>query len=109
MPPDHSASTNVDTITDFDANPSGGQDKIHLDQTIFTALTSTGTLAAGNFAANAGGNATDGNDYILYDTASGNLYYDADGTGAGEKTLFATLTLTGVNGTVDAGDFAAIL
>jgi Ca2+-binding RTX toxin-like protein len=105
------AVTNVDRIQDFEAN---GNDKIHLDDDIFSAFSVAGntTLAAGNFAANSGGNAAAGaagtDDYILYDTATGNLYYDADGNGAGAKVLFATLTLAGVTGTVDNTDFIVI-
>jgi VCBS repeat-containing protein len=106
------ASTNVDRIEDFDA---GGSDKIRLDDDIFAALGPVGsntTLSAANFAANVGGDAAAGpggsDDFILYDTATGNLYYDADGNGAGGKILFATLTLSGVSGTVDSTDFVVI-
>jgi Ca2+-binding RTX toxin-like protein len=81
------AGTNVDTITDF----SSGTDKILLDHLILTALT-TGTLAASSFVAEAGATAHDGNDYLLYDTTTGTLAYDADGTGAQAAVLFATLT-----------------
>ena len=95
---------NVDQILDFNAG--GGQaDRIHLDNAIFTQL-AAGNLAAGNFAANAGGNATDANDFILYDTSTGNLYYDADGNGGGDKVLIAQLTV--VTGAVDAADFFVI-
>ncbi len=98
------AATNVDTITDFNANTG---DRIHLDDDIFSAFLvgADTTLAAANFRASSGGNAADSNDFILYDTATGNLFYDADGSGAGAKVLFATLTLAGVSGTVDATDF----
>jgi len=65
-----------------------------------------GTLTAANFAANAGGTATDANDYILYDTATGNLYYDADGNGAGARVLFATVTVTA--GTIDPTDILIV-
>ena len=99
------AVTNVDTITDFNANTG---DKIALDQTIFTLLTVASPLASGNFMANLGGIAGDANDYVLYDTATGNLYYDADGSGAGTKVLFATLTLTGISGIVDSTDFIVV-
>jgi VCBS repeat-containing protein len=103
------AATNVDTIADFDANPGGGgQDRIHLDETIFSQLTATGALGSSNFAANAGGTATDANDYILYDSTTGNLYYDADGNGAGARVQFGTLTPGGISGAVDATDFLVI-
>ena len=98
-------SANVDTITDFNANTG---DKIALDQTIFTMLTVASPLASANFVANAGGVAADANDYVLYDTGTGNLYYDADGSGAGAKLLFATLTLSGVSGSVDNTDFTVV-
>jgi len=99
------ALTNVDTIYDFDAN-SG--DKIDLDHTIFAGIGLGGTLAATDFAANAGGDATNANQNILYDTTTGNLYYDADGNGGGAKILIAHLDLTGLTGTVDASDFIVI-
>ena len=79
--------TNVDTILDFD---SSGGEFLRLDDAIFTGL-SIGTLAAGAFARNVGGDATDANHRILFDESTGNLYFDSDGTGAGEKILFATL------------------
>ena len=59
----NSALNNVDTINDFQANAG---DSIVLDNEIFSALGVTGTLAGTNFAANAGGNASDANDYILW-------------------------------------------
>jgi Ca2+-binding RTX toxin-like protein len=33
----------------------------------------------------------DAADRVVYDTSAGNLYYDADGDGAGAALLFATL------------------
>ncbi|MFL6757865.1 MAG: VCBS domain-containing protein, partial [Sphingomicrobium sp.] len=97
---------NSDTIQDFNAS---GVDKVVLDNDIFTAFgVTTGTLSAANFVANVGGIAADANDFVLYDTATGNIFYDADGNGAGAKLLIATLTLGGVTGTVDASDFTII-
>lgn len=81
------AATNVDRITGFGVATG---DVIRLDDDIFTAL------AAGNLAADAfhggSGVAQDAEDRILYDSATGNLYYDPDGTGAAAAKLFATLT-----------------
>ncbi len=80
------AATNVDSLTDFNRTA----DFIHLDDAVFTAIGATGALAAGAFRA--GTAAGDADDRIVYDQASGSLYYDADGNGAGAQVLFAQLT-----------------
>jgi Ca2+-binding RTX toxin-like protein len=100
------ATTNVDIIKDFDA----GLEHIWLDNDIFTAFgSSTGNLSSNNFKANAGAVAGDNNDFILYDTTTGNLYYDADGNLNGfTKVLFAKIDLVGLSGTVDSADFQLI-
>jgi serralysin len=49
-------------------------------------------LAAGAFKA--GALATDADDRIIYNTTTGALLYDADGTGATAAVQFATLTGT---------------
>jgi Ca2+-binding RTX toxin-like protein len=92
------ATSNVDTITDF----TSGTDTIQLFQAIFTALSATGTLNAGNFVASASGAAVDSNDYILYNTTTGALSYDADGIGAGAAVQFAIL---GTHPTITNADF----
>lgn len=79
---------NVDTIADFSAV----DDTIQLENGIFTKLTATGALSAANFVANTAGTAMDANDFIVYDSDSGALYYDADGNGAGVAVKFAVLT-----------------
>ncbi|MEQ1951311.1 DUF4347 domain-containing protein [Mesorhizobium yinganensis] len=79
---------NVDTIADF--NPAG--DRMELHKSVFAALAVTGPLLSGYFRANATGTAQDTNDHIIYDTVTGNLYYDADANGAGAGVHFATLT-----------------
>ncbi|MFD2366156.1 VCBS domain-containing protein [Pseudoduganella sp. GCM10020061] len=97
------ALTNVDTIIDF-GDSGSDNDYIGLMTSIFAVSSGAGgTLAASNFAANAGGIASTSSHRILYDTNTGNLFYDADGNGAGEKILFATLV--GKPSTLDAGDF----
>jgi serralysin len=40
----------------------------------------------------AGTSAADANDRIIYDSATGRIYYDADGNDAGAKVLFAQVT-----------------
>jgi Ca2+-binding RTX toxin-like protein len=73
--------SNVDRIADY----SIADDTIWLDQSIFADL-ATGTLAEGAFRN--GTAALDANDRILYDKASGNMYFDADGNGSGAAILF---------------------
>ena len=86
---------NVDYIADFQT----GSDKIHLSNTVFTGL-AAGSLAASAFVA--GAVAGDADDRILYDSATGNVWFDADGTGAGAAVLFARVA----SGTaLVAGDF----
>ena len=48
-----------------------------------------GALAPGAFQT--GTAAHDADDRIIYDPATGNLFFDADGNGAGAAVLFATL------------------
>ncbi|MBB6411268.1 M10 family metallopeptidase C-terminal domain-containing protein [Mesorhizobium sangaii] len=82
------ASTNVDHITDF----SVADDTIQVDNAIFAALGGNGTLTADQFAANALGAATNADQHIIYETDTGWLYYDSDGSAVGSSTHFATLT-----------------
>lgn len=79
------AATNVDTITDF----SVPQDTIQLDDAIFTAISSLGTLAAAAFTI--GTAATTAAHRIIYNSATGALIYDSNGNAAGGATQFATL------------------
>jgi Ca2+-binding RTX toxin-like protein/molybdopterin-binding protein len=81
------ATTNIDRITDF----SVVDDTIQLENAVFAKLTTTGVLASANFVKNLTGDAVDSNDFILYETDTGKLFYDADGNGAGTKVQFATL------------------
>jgi Ca2+-binding RTX toxin-like protein len=64
-------------------------DTIFLDRDIFTGIAVNGTLAAAAFRA--GTAAGDADDRIVYDAATGNIFYDADGTGAIAQILFATV------------------
>ena len=80
------AAENVDTITDFnDAN-----DTFLLDDAIFTALTA-GTLSSNQFEI--GTTADEAADRIIYNQASGELFYDADGDlGGFAQVQFAQVT-----------------
>lgn len=86
------ASTNVDTITDF-TNAAGNNDRFLLDDAIFAGIFNTGTtMDAALLAANAGGIAT-ASSRIIYDTSTGALYYDQDGSaGAHARIQFATVS-----------------
>jgi Ca2+-binding RTX toxin-like protein len=91
--------TNVDTISDFTA----GTDKLVMDDAIFSSL-STEIASAGMFHSGAGvTTAADANNYLIYNTSTGALYYDADGASAGSAPVqFAMLT---GNPVISAADF----
>lgn len=75
---------NVDQITDF-----SGSDRIRLDADVFRAL-DTGRLDADAFKDLAHG-AVDADDHIIYDSRTGNLFYDADGSGGLKAVKFAVI------------------
>ena len=81
------ASTNKDTIKDFNVV----DDTISLENAIFAKLTATGLLNSANFVSTTDGKAKDSNDYIVYNKTNGQLFYDADGNGAGASVLFAVV------------------
>lgn len=56
---------------------------------LFNALTPVGTLAASAFWV--GSAAHLASDRIIYNSATGGLFYDADGTGAAAAVRFATV------------------
>jgi VCBS repeat-containing protein len=88
------AATNVDHITDFDAS---NHDVMFLAKSVFSNLgTASGTLNAADFALLGAGNiatATFASSvHIIYDAATGSLYYDQNGgSSASGRTLFAVL------------------
>ena len=76
----------VDTIVDFNVK----DDTIQLDNASFTTVGSDGTLALTAF--HSGPLATqDADDRITYDSTTGELFYDADGSGSGTAIQIATL------------------
>lgn len=79
--------SNLDTITDFNVIA----DTISLDHAIFAQLTVTGTLSADMFVSSATGTAMDANDHVIYNTVTGALLYDEDGSGANAAIQFARL------------------
>lgn len=76
---------NVDTITDFDV----ASDVIQLSNTVFAALAAEGVLTAAAFQVGAA--AADADDRIIYNSSTGALSYDVDGTGARAAVRFAVL------------------
>lgn len=93
-----SGSTNVDRISDF----SPDDDTLYLRSDVFTKITGTGTLSSSQFVANSTGLAQDGNDRIIYEKDTGELYYDSNGSGSGGSVLFAIL---GMNLDLTRSDF----
>jgi Ca2+-binding RTX toxin-like protein len=81
--------TNADTIVDF----SPAKDTIRLGGSVFKDLTYDifGVLSKGAFAANTSGNAKDASDRIIYETDTGKLFYDKDGTGGAARVQFAAV------------------
>ena len=90
---------NADTIADFEV----GVDKIKLDNAVFTGLPA-GALNANAFKA--GTAATDADDRIIYDAATGRLWFDSDGVGGAAQILFADLANAPTG--LSAGDFTVI-
>ena len=105
------ATTNRDTITDFTV---AQNDRVALSTATFTGFTpvvgaGTVTLAANQFRSGAGvTTANAATQRVLYNTSNGNLYYDADGTGAAAAVQFATITNFATSGNVTNNNFLLI-
>ena len=91
---------NVDAVHNFEL----GGDKFALDDAIFTGL-GLGALSANAF--HTGSAAHDADDRIIYNASTGQLFFDADGNGAGAAVLFAAVSVTGP-GALSASDFMVI-
>ncbi|WP_176445065.1 calcium-binding protein [Maliponia aquimaris] len=94
------AASNVDRILDFES----GVDTIVLNRAIFGAL-ALGDLDASAFLASDTPVATSADHRILYETDTGTLYYDADGSGGAAAVAFAQLTSLP---TISADDFLIV-
>jgi Ca2+-binding RTX toxin-like protein len=92
------AKNNVDTLADFVS----GTDRITLAQSVFTAL-SVGKLASNAFVQAAAAMTT--KQHIVYNAATGDVFYDADGSGAGAAIAFAKVT---PKQTLVAADFKVV-
>ena len=87
------SSTNHDTITDFQP----GQDLLQFSKGVFTTISSTigEHLNANEFwSGNGVTSAHDSDDRFIYNSTTGNLYYDADGSGGGAAVLVALIGTT---------------
>jgi len=82
------ASKNHDIITDFDHST----DVLQFSKAVFASITN---WKADEFWSHAGATAGhDGLDRIIYDTTTGNIYYDPDGSGIDPAVLVVTLVGT---------------
>ena len=81
------APDNVDRIIDFNVNEADEGDKLMMKQTVFAGVVK-GILSADAFVA--GTAALDADDRFIFDQASGQLWFDIDGTGAQDQQLIAT-------------------
>ena len=80
----------VPRIHDFEV----GQDKILIPAEVFAGFGNSpaGKLANSAFTSGITSGSANGTHRVIYDTASGNLYHDSDGTGTEIQQLIATLT-----------------
>jgi serralysin len=81
---------NADLLYDF----TSGSDKVVADNSAMAALGAEGNFATGDSRFRAGAGITtgqDGDDRLIYNTSTGSLYYDADGSGSGGSLLVVTL------------------
>ena len=86
-----SATKNVDTISDFSS--SDGDQLQFSSVKWFKGLGAAGDLTSDQFWSGADvTSAHDASDRLIYNTSTGDLYYDADGTGAKAAILVAHLT-----------------
>lgn len=93
------SSADKDRIVDFKAV----DDTLVLDNAVFSGLGADGQLNSDLFVV--GKMAMDANDRVIYDSKSGVLSYDADGSGSGAAVQIATLS-SGLN--LTAYDFLII-
>ncbi len=78
-----------DFITDF----ASGSDKLEISAALFGGGLAAGVLSAGQFLSGAGAvSATTSAQRLIYNSSTGNLLFDADGSGAGAAVIFANLS-----------------
>lgn len=82
---DNLAQDGFDTINDFLAL----SDVLVFDSSVFTVL--SGGITSDNLVVESKAVAQDSNDYLIFDSSVGKLYYDADGNDVGVAVQIATL------------------
>lgn len=87
-------------ISDFNTS---GADNITLDRTVFAALTNGSSLSPSELRV--GTSFTNTSQRIRYNSSTGDLFYDVDGSGAAPSVLFATLVS---KPTITAGMFKLV-
>ena len=98
------ASSNRDSVIGFVS----GTDKIQLDDDIFSSLTGGVALTSLQFLSGAGVTSALTSDHrLIYNTTTGELYYDADGAGGVGAVQFAVLGAT-THPTLSLGDFVIV-
>lgn len=86
---DAGLTNNRDTIIGYNV----ADDTIQLASSVFKSLVTAGELTADMFVSGAGITAAaDANDFLIYNSSTGALYYDADGNGTGAAIQFITLS-----------------
>jgi Ca2+-binding RTX toxin-like protein len=99
-----SPAATADRITDFRS----GTDTLVFDDNVFPGVGEPGRFDSGDerfFAARGATSGHDESDRVVYDTRTGNLYFDPDGIGGAEAQIIATLQGAP---TVVASDIAVI-
>lgn len=102
-----STTTNVDTIKDFTTKT----DKIALLDTIFTEFNAevTSSLDISQFYSASGATkGRDADDRIVYDTKTGALYYDEDGSGSTSAVKIAIIGDAGTAAKLSIADFVIV-
>lgn len=77
--------SNLDFVRDFSTR----DDRIAIENAVFTKVGKPGKLAAKAFAS--GHSAADASDRVIYDKTNGGVFYDPDGTGPAAQVAIAVL------------------
>ncbi|MFM9935047.1 MAG: hypothetical protein ACKVOL_02485 [Novosphingobium sp.] len=100
------AKTNHDIVTDF----TSGSDTLVFSQNDFIAIGALGKLTASAFWSGAGvTSAHDASDRVIYDSTTGALYYDADGSGGVAAAVLVAHLGVSVHPALAAGDLLIVV